>query len=454
MNRTTLILSSLVAANSFAQPPADIVLTATWRPPSHARIDCRGGTIRPAATYGDGFVPSTPDTLIFLKDVIDVEIRNCVLEGADQAIVIARGGSHTIAGNTVEAKWASIDLVATSHNRVQDNLVQYGVAGIRTRGDSDHNRISRNTVAHADPGPEVRDFNGPAIGSWSTPYAAVINVIVDGELTQILNSVHMLDDHHVTDNDVDATGGFVGVGLMGRTRNGLARGNRVNGGFHSAASFGYDFVPVVLPGWCSEDASRRCRPWYWNEDFFGDDCYIPWFDAAPDKGVCVGAAEVPGPTNVINSRFIDNTIAGGFIGLAGYYAPTSRFEGNRISGCARGIEIGDWMLQSGAVVGNVVTDSAIGLSLSNFDAGYAGATVSYNDFIGNQTAISTEQWRCDNNGCYPDAPYTLDTVLPGNHWGSTCAPADLPAHVTTPGSYAAPVADAYLAGDDLGPTCN
>ena len=33
--------------------------------------------------------------------MIDVEIRNCVLEGADQAIVIARGGSHTIAGNTV-----------------------------------------------------------------------------------------------------------------------------------------------------------------------------------------------------------------------------------------------------------------------------------------------------------------------------------------------------------------
>ena len=83
--------------------------------------------------------------------MIDVEIRNCVLEGADQAIVIARGGSHTIAGNTVEAKWASIDLVATSHNRVQDNLVHYGVAGIRTRGDSDHNRISRNTVAHTIP---------------------------------------------------------------------------------------------------------------------------------------------------------------------------------------------------------------------------------------------------------------------------------------------------------------
>jgi hypothetical protein len=48
-------------------------------------------------------------------------------------------------------------------------------------------------------------------------------------------------------------------------------------------------------------------------------------------------------------------------------------------------------------------------------------------------------------------------VLPFNHWGDTCEPADLPPGVTAPHAYARRVAARYADGidpADLGPFCN
>jgi hypothetical protein len=143
-------------------------------------------------------------------------------------------------------------------------------------------------------------------------------------------------------------------------------------------------------------------------------------------------------------RYLGNRISGGAFCLTAELTPDGRIEGNEIFGCQRGLQISEDMLQSGTAVGNIVRDSQEGLALRDWGGGHsAGALVSFNDFIGNTTAVVAERMSCDEFDCIPVSGYDLPTVLPHNHWGSTCEPAGLPEAVSTPQSYARPVAERF-----------
>ena len=422
----------LFAAEAGAAPRRDLVLAKTLRPASGTRIDCGGGTLRPAVRSSrkhDGtLVPSRPEVLVLLDRVTGVVIENCTLEGADFGVYVVRGGAHVIRDNHIDARSAAVVFRSSSDNHVSGNRLASDLVGIWVRGDADRNRVWANEIVRkpgggvgfVQPGFADVDTIGPGIvGAW-TPYDAVTNIVVDGELIQILNNTddapydaaRHTDDLQIWDNRIDGRAGsdtldddfFVGVGLMGGSRDGTATGNVVRGGAYPAASFGYLGAPRVFPGWCSEDASRRCGPPEW-DDFGQDDCFLPGVDKRP-RGVCVGAILVDTEARVLNSRFLGNTLSDGDICLGGYLAPTSVFEGNETSRCRNGIEIGDYMYESGTVVANRSHDNGVGLYLFPGLAASFGATVERNDVVDNEVQLVAEQ---------------RYVRLAGNYWGrSAC----------------------------------
>jgi hypothetical protein len=463
-----IVFNVTVAQAKLKPAPGDIVLTRTWRPESGTRIDCQGGKIsaeKPYKLNGNPhrhIIPSKPEVLIYLKDVHGVEITNCDLSGGDYAIYIVRGGGHKIVGNKITARSGAVRIISSSDNLIQDNLIRYGDTGVLVRMDSDRNHVIHNTVKLS----EALAEGGPALGGYSTPMEAVLNVIIEGELTQVLNDVHTLQDLQIIDNNIDIRGGgpeldddgFFGVALQGRTEGGRALNNTIVGGFNAIASWGYEkFLPVITPGWCSEDATRRCTPLAWADQ---DDCFMPGFDKK-SKGQCEGAVFLWGETTgVLDSQFIGNTISDAYLCLSAYLAPTTRIENNNASGCTIGIEIGDFMLESGKVLGNIVHDSDLAFSIFNAFGLSAEAEVSYNDFSGYERGIAVEQIICNINECNFDPDpngYQLETILSRNHWGAHCEPPDLPPTVTTPQSYGFPVSQYYpndLETVAFGPFCN
>src|SRR4030095_3982242 len=186
------------------------------------------------------------------------------------------------------------------------------------------------------------------------------------------------------------------------------------------------------------------------------------------KGQCERAVFLWGETTeVLDSQFIGNTIYDAVICLSAYIAPTSLIAGNDASGCTIGIEIGDLMLESGKVLGNIIHDSDLAFSIYNGLGLSAGVEVSYNDFSGYERGVAVEQIICNVNECNFDPDpngYQLETVLSRNHWGAYCEPPDLPPTVTTPESYGFPVAEEYGEGPpkkgwpkapkNFGPFCN
>ncbi|MCC7343527.1 MAG: right-handed parallel beta-helix repeat-containing protein [Deltaproteobacteria bacterium] len=463
----TLLLHVPVAQAKIKPAPGDIVLTGTWRPVSGTPpIDCQGGKIRAEKPYklnGDPHrhrIPSKPEVLIYLKDVYNVEIKNCDLSGGDTAIFIVGGGGHKITNNKITAI-NGVQIFSSSDNLIQDNLIRYGDAGVLVRMNSDRNQVIQNTVQLS----EALAEGGPAVGAYSSPGDAVVNIFIEGELTQVLNDAHTLEDLQIKDNKMDLRGGgpgpdddgFMGIALNGRTEGGRALNNTIEGGIFAITSWGYEkFLPVIIPGWCSEDATRRCNPPGWGD---GDDCFMRGFDRK-SKGRCEGTVFLWGETTeVLDSQFIGNTISGAIVCLSAYLAPTSLIASNDASGCTIGIEIGDYMLESGKVLGNIVQDSGLAFSIFNALGLHAGAEISYNDFSGYETAVAAQQVLCDANECSfePDPNgYQLETVLSRNHWGAHCEPPGLPPTVATPESYGFPVAEMYRndSPEDFGPFCN
>jgi hypothetical protein len=413
----------------------DIVLERALRPVSGERIDCGGRTIRGAPV------------LLYLLDVENVTVQNCVFKDADIAVLAMRGGGHHFSSNRFENLGdTAIWVVGSSANDLRENVVQVGSStGFMFNGNADHNRVHHNVI-HA----------GLGVGSYWSPHSAVINVVVDGELQQILNETDMLDDLRIWNNDIEISAdGEIGIGLMGRTRDGRAWNNTVRGGWLGVGSWGYWGEPVVLPGTCSRDATRRCTP----EailDKNESDCFVDGVDAK-SKGTCVGWQNVAGETRVIRSTFTDNVISGtAGPGVEIFLAPSTRVEGNDISSCAYGIHIGDFMLQSGTIVGNVVHGNQVGLAIDNALATRAGAKIAFNDFVDNVEPDHTQQWvppehgddwtaDC-SDGCVPTA-YELATDLSLNYWGLTCAQGGAPtfndADLTASPAFGAPVAHVY-----------
>jgi hypothetical protein len=429
------LAGSIVLAGLNAAPPVsvdkmlagegDIVLERALRPRSGERIDCRGRIIRGAPV------------LIYLRDVEDVTVENCIFTDGEFAVIAVRGGGHVFRSNQFWIRDTAIELVGSSGNEIRDNVAS---GPFMFLGNADHNRVHHNVI---------RSRLGVGAG-WS-PGAAVYNYIVDGELTQVLNERDMLDDLRVWNNDIElvpaAEDGFVGVGFMGGTRDTRAWNNTIRGGLLGVASWGYeDFVPFVMPGECSRDRTRRCEA--------DEDCFIRGFDRAP-KGACVGVVELPseGKGRVIRSTFSGNVISGAWAGVEAFLAPSTRIDGNDISSCEVGIRIGDLMLESGTVVGNVVRGNQVGLAITNMWGTYAGVDMRFNDFIDNAQPDYTESFSSD---C-PDCPitrseYGFPTDLSLNHWGSTCPPRFNDSDLDGSPAYEAPVAQAYRAAVAAGGT--
>ena len=462
------LLSAVPAAQAEIKPASgDIVLTSTWRPESGTPIDCQGGKISAAKPYklkGNPhrrLNPSKPEVLIYLKDVHDVEIKNCDISGGDAAIYIVRGGGHRIVHNKISARNA-ITIFSSSDNLIQDNLIRYGDAGVIVRMDSDRNHVNGNTVQLS----ESLGEGGAALAGYSTPDHALENIIIEGELTQVLNDVHTLEDLQFDDNKIDIRGaepgldddGFIGIALQGRTEGGRALNNAIAGGIYAVTSWGYEkWLPVIIPGWCSEDAARRCTPLGWGE---GDDCFLRGIDNG-SKGQCEGAVFVWGETTeVLDAQFIGNTVSDAAFCLSAFLAPKGLIESNDASGCMVGIVVGDYMLESGKVLGNIIRNSELAFSIVNAHGLDAGVEVSYNDFSDYESGVAAEQIICNANECTfePDPNgYQLDTLLSRNHWGAYCEPPNLPPTVATPESYGFPVAELHRQGissEDFGPFCN
>jgi hypothetical protein len=102
------------------------------------------GAVRHAGEEGD---PLGPEVLIYLKDVEDVEIKNCKISGGERALLVVRGGHHRLVANQLDAHGTAIELWASSHNLVSDNVITFGGEGMMVRGDSDHNRVLRTSSA-------------------------------------------------------------------------------------------------------------------------------------------------------------------------------------------------------------------------------------------------------------------------------------------------------------------
>jgi len=233
--------------------------------------------------------------------------------------------------------------------------------------------------------------------------------------------------------------------FTGRSRKGVVRRNRVQGGVFGISSFGYDGEPVVLPGTCSADPSRWCNP---TEHPV---CFIPGVDEKP-LGACTGGELVDFFTGGIGNVLSGNQVSGSEICLSSYIAPSNRIEFNEASGCIVGVGLAALFLESGTVVGNRVKNNEIGLRIEAAES--AGATVAFNDFTENGTAV--EALQCDDEGCA--LPYTLPTDLAYNHWGLSCEEGGTPAlpeellpYVNVAPAYGKPVAQKYeRAGDGDG----
>jgi hypothetical protein len=195
----------------------------------------------------------------------------------------------------------------------------------------------------------------------------------------------------------------------------------------------------------------------------GDDsasCALP---GLPPQGTCIGTTTVVGGGRVLQPSFVSNSVSGASTGSTAGDSEGYRLESNDLANGDAGIELWDYALQGSSIHGNVTSGYAAGLRIDPpfglIDA--FTADVSYNDFGANQAPLDA---KLVLYGPPPDddvvgfAPYTLDTTLPHNWWGS--APCGFPSdaqgwpNTRDPFAAAAPIAQAWRNGQtDLVGVC-
>ncbi len=282
----------------------------------------------------------------------------------------------------------------------------------------------------------------------------VVNIIVNGVLTQVPATVdNFTENTLVLQNTVDNDGGTNGIGFLVRSKGSEAIANNVNGGFVGLLAAGYpdgEPGPFTLPGNCSVDSGRYCAT--------DADCDLPGYDPAP-LGSCEGATVLLSESRrVIAPEYIDNSVSGAFIGIDSAWTDDFRIAGNDLNDNCVGIELIGYSLEKGTVRGNIASSNAlcglyppptpptnIGLALVDFLSQVAAVEVSYNDYGNSLTPFDAFQF----NPATGFGPYTLDTSLPMNWWGTACADGGFPSNpvfwpnTNDPTPFAEPVADAY-----------
>ena len=467
MNPKTLnirmpIVSSALVLALLANPTwgqTDIVLSETWVPGSHEVINCRGGTIRPAvpASVDNGVaIPSMPDTLIYLKDVTGVKIRNCVLEDATFGIFAVGGGNHSIGDNLIDAASTAVGLLASNYNSVTNNSLTATVSSVAVSNGATANLILGNELTFK-PGPDQRFAPGvPVLAGYqyqlitgSNPIGGVVNIIVNGELKQVPATVdNFAENTLVLQNVVNNDGGTIGIGFAVRSLGSKATDNTVSGGFVGLLAAGYQDGfpgPFTLPGTCSANVGRYCAT--------DADCNLPEFDLVP-LGTCEGATELLSESRrVIAPEFVNNTVSEAFIGIDSLWTEDFRIAENDFKNNCVGIELIGYSLEKGEVTGNIVASNAqcgfpvgpnIGLALVDLFTQSAAVDVSYNDFGGSTIPFDAFQF----DPIIGFGPYVLPTELPNNWWGVDCSDDGFPdsflwPNTSDPTPFAEPVAEAY-----------
>jgi parallel beta-helix repeat protein len=440
----TAMLLILTTGMSWGQ--TDIILAETWVPSSHEVIDCKGGAIRPAvpATESDGAaIPSSPDTLIFLNNISGTKIRNCVLQDATFGIYVVGGGNHSFSGNTINATAAAIAITASNYNSISNNALSGTTSSILVNNGSIGNLVLGNDLTFI-PGPDQPRFPGrPSLagfqyqlGTGSENVGGVINIIVNGELTQVpATTDNFTKNTLVLENNVHTGATSSGIGFLVRSQGSKAIRNTVSGGFVGIAAAGYpdgEPGPFIIPGSCSLDSGRYCAT--------NSDCNLADFDPIP-LGTCVGATILFSESRrVVDSEIVGNTVSNAEEGIIAAWTDGVTVKDNNVFNNIFGIDIvGGYALEEGIFRGNIASGNVYGLAIFNILGEYAELEASYNDF-----------------GDVPPftfLPYTLPTSLPNNWWGIPCNEGGFASspqwpNTTDPTPFSEPVAKAYRVNEN------
>jgi Periplasmic copper-binding protein (NosD) len=438
----------------------DTDLKNTLRLSSGTKLNCQGHTLRPTATpeNGSGLSQrSAPEVAIFLNNVQNIQIQNCVIEGFDFGIFAIKSKvpaaiknnpgvlaqrRNKILQNTINARFLAISLASVDNTEIKDNTIKYTTAGgkgIYVGRDSDLNRVNNNTItgdiaslssqAVGAPGPMNSSSNpvvpvGQAVLVTQTlaPDPTLLNAIIEGELHQlsVANSPvvngDFSEDNLVEGNIVVFTQTpFDGIATAVTLRT-TVRGNTVRNTLNSIRAgiqSGANGIPKKFPGKCSAPvAGRLCLA--------DIDCNI--------LGATGSACDSPAPPTVpvfwVSDGFLveGNTITGPFNGGIATTAKNTIIRGNTITGPLRSTGTGAINLvakfglgPTTAVTRNVVSNVAIVLALNNkpaqvpdLPASTFEARVSLNDFTKYTTSVRS------------DIAATLSANGQGNFWELPC----------------------------------
>jgi parallel beta-helix repeat protein len=249
--------------------------------PSRSVLDCHGLELRPVQPRGPSDPePTDPQVGLALLDARGATVRRCAITGFDFPILAAAGGEHAIEKNTIETRNRGISLLGSSRNRVRDNTVRFGTAGIALQRISNHNHIGDNRLMHASlsdqsvgdriaPGFDFgfADGVGVIVLDGPFPIIAVVNVIVGARLLQLPAVLESISGNVVEDNRITLqrepdlmTRYIVGAYLAVKSQGTVFRRNVVTGGTDAIHMPGFGpNDPLAMAGRCAADPDRYCR---------------------------------------------------------------------------------------------------------------------------------------------------------------------------------------------------
>jgi parallel beta helix pectate lyase-like protein len=340
---------------------------------SGTSLDCRGHKITPASRgiSGDPTSRSKPELAVFLHDVTNVQIKNCVIEGFDHGIFAGNNKALTsgpptsfIVGNTIDARFVALHLTASDRFLVEGNSITWrtrGGAAVFMHFDSDQNVVKDNLImgdfdattqgAVLFPGPAspsnpvfLAGHAAVLVVQFLAPHPHLFDAIIRARLFQFADvysgtpTEGFSADNTIEWNDITfcrqnlTEDGITASNTLRTTvaHNTIGRAisdDCVNGGARIAIRAGSIIASVRYPGRCNTKTDRRCL-----SDF---DCNVPSIDDLSDADTCGPLQTLSATWYPIEFKTVSNTILSPFqvaIGTSGFM-PT--IEKNSITGPLR-----------------------------------------------------------------------------------------------------------------------
>jgi hypothetical protein len=449
----------------------DVLLTQTLVVPSNTTLNCMGHKIHPRISP----VFKPPQVGIFLNQVRNVRIQQCVIEGFDFGIFAINSKRNITDGfrsfeltcSTIKARSVAVSLMGVDAAEITSNDVSYSRAGGRALyigRNSDDNRVLYNTflsnINPADstdafrvPGPEsgpkganpaLTAANGSRgavimITQVEAPEPALLNAVINGTLFQLTvpntrdsNSAFSAGNRFEANTIRFSTVPVDGVALAIPQFTSVIN-NRIEPGADAAIRVGMQNDQLrVFPGRCKEPPHLQCLPdtCPGATSIFDNQC----IDPATSQPVAV--AKVKWISR--NTRIEGNEILGPIGAGINTTGQNTSILSNSIVGPLRDPAKGAALrlvalhgLNSSTVMHNSVSNVAVVLGLvkefQNLPTDTFFSRVSLNDFTGYTVAVLTSKDQTlTQNGLY-DNPTDLTFFARGNFWGTGCTglrPAD------------------------------